>query len=150
MKKSTATAEWSGDLESGTGTIQFGEKKKVQVDYSAASRFGEDTGNRPEELIAAAHAGCYSMALSHVLNEAGEKSERVVTSAAVSLEEDGDGFSITTIQLKTNVLAEGLTEENLKKHAETAKVNCPVSKVLAGADISVEAVLMDSTGELGV
>jgi osmotically inducible protein OsmC len=150
MKKSSASAEWSGDLESGSGTITFGQNEPVNLDYSFESRFGKDRGNRPEELIAAAHAGCYSMALSHLLDEEGVTPTRVITAAEVSLDEDDDGFSITTILLHTSVLADELDLEDLEQFAETAKDNCPVSKALAGADISVEAVLMDSRGELGV
>lgn len=149
MATKTATAEWSGNLKDGHGSFHFGDKNRMSEPYSFDSRFKEGLGTGPEDLIAAAHAGCFSMALSHMLDEKDENPERVATSAAVALEEDQDGFAITTIKLKTTVLCPGLTEDKLKEYAEAAAQNCPVSKALAGADISVETVLMDERGELG-
>jgi osmotically inducible protein OsmC len=90
------------------------------------------------------------MALSHLLNEEGESPERVLTSAEVSLTEEGDGFSVASSRLQTTVLSPGLTKEKLEKLAAAAAENCPVSKALAGVEITVAAELMDSRGKLGV
>lgn len=149
MTKKTATAEWSGDLESGNGSFSFGRETGITRAYTKESRFEEGKGVGPEDLIAAAHAGCYSMALSHLLNEEGETPQRVATSAEVSLGADGDGFSIAASKLKTTVLCPGLTREKLEKIATAAAENCPVSKALSGVEISVDAILMDERGKLG-
>ncbi len=148
--KKTATAEWSGNLKDGNGSFSFGQDHPITVPYSFDSRFKEGKGVGPEDLIAAAHAGCYSMALSHLLAEDGETPERVITSASVTLAENEDGFSIATSLLQTTVLSPGLTKEKLEKLAVAAAENCPVSKALAGVEISVEFVLMDSIGEMGM
>jgi lipoyl-dependent peroxiredoxin len=149
MIKKAATAEWSGNLESGSGSFSFGHEPGISETYTKESRFEEGKGVGPEDLIAAAHAGCYSMALSDLLTEEAEAPQRVMTSATVSLGEDSDGFSIATSKLKTNVLCPGLTKEKLQKLASAAAENCPVSKALVGVEISVDAVLMDSRGEPG-
>lgn len=150
MINKRASAEWSGKLNSGVGAISYGHGGRITESYSFDSRFSEGVGVGPEDLIAAAHAACYSMALSHLLNEEGESPERVVTSADVSLAESGDGFSIAASRLHTTVLSPGLTVETLKKLASAAAENCPVSKALAGVEITVESNLMNSGGELGV
>ncbi|MBN1557317.1 MAG: OsmC family peroxiredoxin, partial [Lentisphaerae bacterium] len=98
MPVRTANAEWTGDLESGEGTIEFGDGR-FEESYSADSRFGEGTETNPEELLAAAHAACYSMALSHALAEAGYKPERIRTEARARLDKAGDGFAIGRIDL---------------------------------------------------
>jgi osmotically inducible protein OsmC len=149
MTTKSASAEWGGNLEDGTGTLHFGDKKRISEPYCFDSRFKEGMGTGPEDLIAAAHAGCFSMALAHLLDGKEFDPERVVTSAAVSLEEDDDGFAITTIRLKTSVLCPDLEEKELQMYAEDAAENCPVSKALAGADITVDAVLLNENGLLG-
>jgi osmotically inducible protein OsmC len=138
MKKRTATAEWNGDLETGSGTIEFGEQ---QLRYSAGSRFGNEGGTNPEELMAAAHAGCYSMALTNLLIENGFAPQRVTTTAEVSLDEVAEGYSITRIFLSTEAMVPELSDDELQDYAETAKDTCPVSVALAGTEISVEATL---------
>src|SRR5207249_1321329 len=109
--------------------------------YSFGSRFEERTGTNPEELIGAAHAGCFSMALSGVLGKAGHEPEAIDTTARVHLDKDGDGFSITTIELSTEARVPGLSEEELQRHAEDAKRNCPVSRALEGVVIELDAKL---------
>jgi len=110
--------------------------------YSFRSRFEDGTGSNPEELIAAAHAGCYSMALSNLLTDAGHEPESVETSAEVTLRMlPEDGPTITKIALTTHVTADGLSEEDFQTHAEAAKAGCPVSKALAG----VETIELDAT-----
>ena len=145
-----ATAEWSGNLSEGRGTFTFGKEEPTTQSYSFNSRFEDENGTGPEDLIAAAHAACYSMALSHLLNEEGKHPERVLTSADVSLATNDEGPSVTSSKLHTTVLCPDLDKEELDKLASAAAENCPVSKALAGIEISVEAELMDSRGKLGV
>jgi osmotically inducible protein OsmC len=109
--------------------------------YSFASRFEQGQGTNPEELIAAAHAGCFSMAFSAVLEGAGYKPNRVHTSAQVSVEKVGDGFTITKSHLITEGEVPGIDEEAFLKHANEAKAGCPVSRALAGVEITIEAKL---------
>ncbi|HKL20153.1 MAG TPA: OsmC family peroxiredoxin [Tichowtungia sp.] len=145
-----ATAEWSGNLSGGKGSFSYGKERPVTQPYSFNSRFEDENGTGPEDLIAAAHAACYSMALSHLLNEEGFHPERVLTAADVSLAENGEGPSVRSSHLHTTVLCPEMEKPVLDKLASAAAENCPVSKALAGVDISVEAELMDSRGELGV
>lgn len=143
MTKKTATAQWQGNLESGSGTIEM-QSAPEGNGYTADSRFGQGQGNSPEELIAAAHAACFSMALAHMLSENELIPQLVATTAIVMIEKDGDGFSITRSDLKTHVHGLGLNQEKLDGYAEKAKTGCPVSKALTGLEITVEAVLEDS------
>ena len=133
-----AHAVWEGDLRKGKGTMQFGS---FQGPYSFSSRFEDGKGANPEELIGAAFAGCFSMALSDELAQKGHAPERVATNADVHLEKAGEGFAIEAIHLSVQGKVPGLQEEVFKKTAEAASVNCPVAKALAGTKISVEAVL---------
>jgi osmotically inducible protein OsmC len=110
--------------------------------YSFGSRFEEDPGTNPEELIAAAHAGCFSMALTVGLGRAGFASNRVSTSARAHLEKVGEGFKITRIELATEADVPGIDEATFLEHAESAKANCPVSQALAGVEISLDAKLV--------
>ena len=135
-----SNAEWKGDLQNGSGTITVGADKFSQ-DYTFSSRFEQGSGTNPEELIAAAHAGCYSMALAHALEEKGSVPESVRTEASVDIEKSGDGFSITTIILKTQVKASGIEEQAFQETAAEARDNCPVSQALRGAEIKLEACL---------
>lgn len=141
MKKRQATAEWRGDLKSGGGWIRFREGR-FDEPYSAASRFEDGRGANPEELIAAAHAACYSMALSGALADAGKQPIRVHTEAKVQLENQEDGFAITTIELVTKAEVPEIGDDEFQATAEEAKKNCPVSKALAGCDIRLEARLL--------
>lgn len=109
--------------------------------YSFRSRFENGEGSNPEELIAAAHAGCFSMALSDVLADNGYDPESVDTTATVSLDMLEEGPAITKVHLKTNATVSDLDENTLKELAETAKSECPVSRALAGAEITVDATL---------
>jgi lipoyl-dependent peroxiredoxin len=109
--------------------------------YSFVSRFEDGPGTNPEELIAAAHAGCYSMALSNILSQAGHVPTSVDTTAAVHLERVEGGFGITRIDLMTRGNVPGIDEAEFIKHAEAAKAGCPVSKALAAVDITLDAAL---------
>lgn len=109
--------------------------------YSFVSRFEDGAGTNPEELIAAAHAGCFSMALSAALGRAGHDPESVSTTAKVQLDKGDSGFSITTITLVTNASVPGIDDAQFQQIAAEAKANCPVSRALAGVDIKLEATL---------
>ena len=141
MAVRTALAEWQGDLKQGQGTMKFGSGA-WQGAYSFLSRFEEGTGTNPEELIAAAHAGCFSMALAAALGKEGYNPRRVQTEARVRLEKVGEGFGITRIDLKTEALVPGIDNAIFQQIATRAKETCPVSKALAGTEIQLEAVLL--------
>ena len=110
--------------------------------YSFVSRFEDGPGSNPEELIGAAHAGCFSMALSHMLSEAGHIPDVVHTTAKVHIDKVGDGFKITSIELVTQGKVPGIDEETFQEKAEAAKEGCPVSQALAGTEIKLEAELL--------
>ena len=110
--------------------------------YSFSSRFEEGTGTNPEELIAAAHAGCFSMAFSGNLAKAGYTPDRVQTTARVSVEKVGEGFKITKVHLDTEAKVPGIDEQAFQEQAEAAKKGCPVSQALAGVEISLDARLV--------
>lgn len=140
MKVREAEAEWNGNLVDGNGKMKLGSGA-FEGKYSFASRFEEGSGTNPEELIGAAHAGCFSMALSNILEEEGYSPERIETDARVSLDEvDGD-YAITGIDLITEGSVPDITEKDFREKAELAKDNCPVSIALAATDISLEASL---------
>jgi osmotically inducible protein OsmC len=120
------------------GTMKLGSGA-YEGPFTYASRFETGPGTNPEELLGAAHAGCFSMFLAALLSGAGFAPQRIATSATVHL---GDGPTITLIELNTQVQAPNLTEEDLKKHAEAAKKNCPVSKALAGPKITLQVKLL--------
>lgn len=134
-------AVWEGDLKSGKGTMKLGSGA-WQGAYSFASRFQDAGGTNPEELIGAAHAGCYSMALSHGLAMAGHTPKRVHTSAKVHLEKAGEGFRISQIDLSVEAQVPGLDQPAFLTFAEDAKQNCPVSKLVTGAKVQLEAKLV--------
>jgi len=136
MPVRTATAEWRGTLREGRGTMRM-PSGGYEGPYTFASRFEQGEGTNPEELIAAAHAGCFSMALSAGLSRAGLQPERIATTAKVHVEKVGEGFSITRIELATEANVPGLDEAAFREHAENAKKNCPVSRALAGVDIQL-------------
>ena len=141
MPKRTAEAQWEGSLQDGKGTMRFGSGA-FEGQYSFASRFEEGTGTNPEELIGAAHAGCFSMALSAGLGRAGFTPDRVHTTASVSLEKGDSGFRINRIDLVTEASVPGIDEATFQEQAETAKANCPVSQALAGTQITLKATLV--------
>lgn len=136
MPTRNANAVWKGDLKSGKGTMKFGSGA-FEGAYSFASRFEEGAGTNPEELIGAAHAGCFSMALSNELAEAGFTPESVQTKADVLL----DGSAITTITLNVDARVPDIDEDTFLEHAEGARENCPVSKALTGVTIKLNASL---------
>jgi len=136
-----AQAEWQGDLPSGGGNMTLGSGAYTGA-YSFRSRFESGDGTNPEELIGAAHAGCFSMALAHGLAGAGHKPERVHTEATVELEKQDAGFAITRIRLETEARVPGIDEETFRQQAETAKANCPVSKALSAVPIELAAKLV--------
>jgi lipoyl-dependent peroxiredoxin len=140
MPTRTSNAEWNGDLKSGTGRVALGSGA-WQGSYSFKSRFEDGSGTNPEELIAAAHAGCFSMALANILAQAGHPAESVKTDAKVHLEMGKDGPSIPKIELITEAVVPGLNADEFQKHADAAKVGCPVSKVLAATEIELKASL---------
>ncbi len=133
-------AEWKGELKTGTGTFTAGDS--ISGDYSFKSRFEDGPGANPEQLIAAAHAACFSMALSAALADAGTPVESVQTDATVTLRFVDDAPTITRIELSTVGRVPGIDASAFRQAAEGAKVNCPVSKALAGVDeITLEASL---------
>ena len=141
MAVRTAEAEWQGDLKQGKGTMKLGSGV-FQGGYSFATRFEEAPGTNPEELIGAAHAGCFSMALSAGLAAAGFTPTRVHTTAKVHLEKAGDGFAITRIDLRTEAQVPRIDEKTFQEQAAAAKSGCPVSKALAGVQIALDAKLV--------
>ena len=143
MAKRTASAVWEGTLREGKGRVELGSGA-FTGQYSFASRFEEGTGTNPEELIGAAHAGCFSMALAAGLTKAGFNPTRISTKASVSLEKVGEGFKITTIELNTEAEIPNIEEAAFIEQAETAKKNCPVSQALTGTEIRLNAKLVKS------
>ena len=140
MPLRSASAVWEGDLKSGKGRMRLGSGA-YEGAYSFASRFQEGTGTNPEELIGAAHAGCFSMALSAGLSAAGFAPKSIQTEAKVHLEKAGEGFRISRIELQTNAEIPGIDAAIFQQQAEKAKENCPVSKALAGVQIELQARL---------
>jgi osmotically inducible protein OsmC len=138
MATRIADAVWTGNLKDGEGRVRFGT---FDAPYSFRSRFEHGAGTNPEELIAAAHAGCFTMALSHGLSQAGHEPKEVRTTAKVHLEKSAAGFAIPRIELDTVADVPGIDEAAFQKQAEEAKQNCPVSKLLTGAKISLTAKL---------
>ncbi|WP_018477101.1 OsmC family peroxiredoxin [Pontibacter roseus] len=131
MKKSTANAQWNKGLKDGNGEVASGTGN-FKANYSFASRFGEDkSATNPEELIGAAHAGCYSMFLSALLEKANYKPESVSTTATVHLGEKDGGPHVMKIELNTEASVPGIEDEEFQRLAEDAKANCPISKVLS-------------------
>jgi lipoyl-dependent peroxiredoxin len=133
MPKRTAEARWDGSLQEGQGTMRMASGS-YEGPYSFQSRFEEGDGTNPEELIAAAHAGCFSMALSAELGRAGHTAESVDTTATVHLDKVDEGFGITRIELETQARVPGVSEDEFQRVAEAAKAGCPVSRALAGVD----------------
>jgi osmotically inducible protein OsmC len=140
MAVRTANAEWVGALQNGSGKMAFGSGA-FEGQFSYKSRFEEGEGTNPEELIGAAHAGCFSMSLANIVATAGHDPQRVETTARVHLEPQDEGPAITRIELVTEAEVPGIEDDEFQQHAQTAKENCPVSKALAGVEISVDAKL---------
>ena len=142
MPSRKAEAEWKGTLVHGSGQLAVGSGA-FRGPYSFKSRFEDgQSATNPEELIGAAHAGCFTMALTAQLSRAGFTPTRIHTDATVTLEKVGEGFAITRIDLDTTAEVPTLDEATFQRHALDAKQNCPVSKALAGTDIRLNAKLV--------
>lgn len=138
--KRKASAVWQGGLKDGKGTISTDSGVLANTQYSFSTRFEDGAGTNPEELIAAAHAGCFSMALSGQLGAAGLTAESINTTASVSLEKTDAGFAITKVHLDVTAKVPGADQAAFEKATNNAKTGCPVSKVL-NAEITMEAKL---------
>ena len=141
MPERTAQAHWEGAIKAGHGSIRAGSGA-FEAAYSFGSRFEDRQGTNPEELLGAAHAGCFTMALTLGLSEADHPPTRIDTTARVSIEKEPDGFRITHIVLRTEAEVPGIAAEEFQRHAEAAKANCPVSRALTGTEIELEAALL--------
>ncbi len=139
VRKSEAT--WEGTIREGKGTMKVG-RGVWEGAYSYPSRFESGEGTNPEELIGAAHAGCYSMQLSGGLTRAGFEPTRIHTVASVHLDKGDAGFSITMIELKTEAEIPGIDEATFQAQAQAAKEACPVSRALTGVEIKLDATLV--------
>jgi len=140
MPQRKGKAVWRGRLKDGNGTVELGSGL-FKGQYSFESRFESGPGTNPEELIGAAHAACFSMALAGGLERAGHPPDEINTSVSISIEKTQDGFAITTIELDTQGRVPDIDEEEFLRQAEIAKDTCPVSQVLKGARISLKARL---------
>ena len=137
-----ADAFWEGNLKDGKGRMKLGSGA-FEGAYSFSSRFEEGTGTNPEELIGAALAGCFSMALANGLAQAGYTPDRIHTNAAVKIEKLEEGFRITSILLETEAEVPGISEQVFMEKAEITKKSCPVSKALTGTEIKLHAKLIN-------
>jgi osmotically inducible protein OsmC len=142
MATRDGTAEWNGDLRSGSGTFSVASGLFEGGNYSSSSRFGEGPGSNPEELIGAAHAGCFSMALSNILSEAGHTPQSVKTTAKVHLRNVDGQPTIARIDLVTEGQVPGIDQQQFDQYAAQAKEGCPVSRALAAVDeVTLDAAL---------
>ncbi|MSR23217.1 MAG: OsmC family peroxiredoxin [Gemmatimonadetes bacterium] len=141
MPMRKGSAEWKGNFAEGTGTV-VSESGALRGAYSASSRFEAGQGTNPEELIASAHAACFSMALAAGLTGAGHAPQSVKTEAQVHIEKGEGGWSITRIDLKTEARVPGITEAAFQEQAGLAKKSCPISRALAAVPIHLEAHLV--------
>lgn len=139
--KRTATAKWEGGVPAGTGQITTASRA-VDVGYSFSKRFGDEPGTNPEELLGAAHSGCFSMALAFGLTQAGHPPTSITTTATVHVTRDDSGFSIPKIELVTEGVVPGIDAATFQHIAEEAKKGCPLSKALAAVPISLTATLL--------
>ena len=136
----TAKAQWKGDLRSGGGTISSGSGVLSNTPYSFKTRFEQGNGTNPEELLAAAHAGCFSMALSLMLQNEGLKADSIDTTCTITLEKEGDGFAIKSSHLHLAAKVPGASQDAFNRAAQAAKEGCPVSK-LFDTEITLQAKL---------
>lgn len=136
----TGHAKWTGGFRDGAGSVDSGSGA-VSGSYSAASRFSGGEGTNPEELLGAAHASCFSMSLTLFLETAGHKPESVETTATVHLKQESGAFTINKIELATVGSVPGISEEDFQEQARNAKEQCPVSRALAGPEITLDAKL---------
>jgi osmotically inducible protein OsmC len=135
-----ARASWRGPVPTGSGTMGLGRSGEV-LPFSLRSRTEDDAGTNPEELLGAAHAGCFSMSLSDLLEGAGHPATEVTTTARVTMEEKDGAFTITTIDLVARGQVEGIDEETFRRLAQQAKETCPDSKLFSSAKITLDAAL---------
>ena len=142
MRSNKSTAHWSGPLKEGKGTLSSQSRSLSSARYDYASRFENGVHTNPEELIAAAHAGCFSMYLSGQLEKEGATIQSIDTSATVSIDKD-----ISSSKIETSVRATGVDQEKFKELAEYSKENCPVSRLL-NCEITLDAKLEDNVGEV--
>ncbi len=140
MPTRQAHARWEGTIKEGKGTLDLGSGA-FQGAYSFGSRFADGAGTNPEELLGAAHAGCFAMALSLILGEAGFTPDVIDATAHVTIERQDGGFKITRSHIVCNATVPHLDQAAFARHAEAAKANCPVSQALAGTTITLEATL---------
>ena len=142
MSKHRGSAIWSGSVPTGKGSMKFG-LNGPEVPYNLTARVEEEKGTNPEQLIAAAHAGCFSMALTSILEDAGINGANVTikTEVTATLEQKSDGFWITTLHLVCRGTVPGISNEDFVAHAERAKKTCPVSKLYSSAEITLDASL---------
>ena len=141
MPVRNAQAIWNGGLKDGQGSVKLGSGA-FEGKYSFGSRFESNPGTNPEELIAAAHSACYSMALAAGLGKAGFNPQRVQTSADVSIDKVGEGFKITRIKLRSEAKVPGIDARKFQEIAEQTKAGCPVSQALSATPIELEAKLV--------
>jgi len=140
--KRSAESVWNGSGKEGAGKITSGSGALSNVPYSTNKRFGDEKGTNPEELIAAAHAGCFNMALAFGLSGQGKPPEELKTTAEVRMEQEGTAWTVKAIALKLRGKVPGMSAEEFKKAAEGAKANCPISRLLkGGAEITLDAEL---------
>src|SRR5437867_11528775 len=140
--KRTASAVWQGDLKQGKGTVSTASGVLKSTPYSFGTRFENSPGTNPEELIAAAHAGCFSMALAAGLGKAGFQSQTVTSTADVTLDKVGEGFKITKILLRSQARVPNIDEKQFREIAEKTKSGCPVSQALSATPIELDAKLI--------
>lgn len=138
--KRNGSAVWSGGIKDGKGAVTTGSGALKDAQYGFNTRFEDGPGTNPEELIGAAHAGCFTMALSGQLGKAGMTAQELRTTATVSMEKEGDGFTITAVHLDLVARIPGASQEDFDTAANTAKENCPVSKLL-NAEITLSSRL---------
>jgi lipoyl-dependent peroxiredoxin len=139
--KTDGSAVWSGGIKDGKGAISTKSGALKEYPYGFAARFEGKPGTNPEELIGAAHAGCFTMALSLILGEAKLTADQMETTAEVTLDKEGDGFAITAVHLTLKAKVPGATKEKFEELANKAKTGCPVSKLLK-ANITMDATLL--------
>lgn len=140
MPTRKAQATWEGKLRDGKGSFR-GDSGAIQAAYSFGTRFGDQAGTNPEELLAAAEAACFSMALSGALEKNGTPATRIETNAACTVDKVGDGFTITTMKLDVRATVAGIDDATFQQIASATKQGCPVSRALTGVEISIQATL---------
>ncbi len=142
MKTNEAHAKWNGNLQKGDGTMKL-KSVGQEFPFTFSTRFGDEKGPNPDELIAAAHSGCFSMEFSHLLAEEGYEPKSISTTAKVSVVKEDNGFRINKSELETEADVPGIEQEKFKELAEKAKVSCPVSKALSSLEIELKANLIN-------